>query len=74
MSDRPHVHDDPIDASEQALVLSLLEPGQLADTKRQRLPRRRLSRGELVIVTALRVYLLFMVAVVVYEVWTGTRS
>jgi hypothetical protein len=59
--------------SDEDLVLSTLEPDQLAESKKQRIPRRSLRRGELLVLWFLRVYLLFMVAVVVYQAWTGTH-
>jgi len=62
-----------IDAAEQNLVLSTLEPDQLAEAKKQRVPRRRLKGAELVLLWALRIYLLFMVAVVVYQAVAGAR-
>ncbi len=61
------------DLSEQELVLSTLEPDQLAEAKKQRIPRRQLRRGELIVLWGLRVYVLFMVVVIVYQVWTGGR-
>ncbi|HEU5336963.1 MAG TPA: hypothetical protein VFU27_13420 [Terriglobales bacterium] len=57
--------------SDEELVLAALEPDQLAEAKKQRIPRRRLRRGEAVVLWLLRIYLLFMLAVVVYQVWTG---
>ena len=63
----------PVDASEERLVLWTLEPDQLAEAKKQRVPRRRLKGAELLVLWALRVYLLFMVAVVIYQAWTGAR-
>ena len=57
--------------SDEELVLAALEPDQLAEAKKQRIPRRRLRRGEAVVLLLLRIYLLFMLAVVVYQVWTG---
>lgn len=60
----PHLTDE-------ELVLASLEPDQLAEAKKQRIPRRRLRPGEAVLFWFLRVYLLFMLAVVVYQVWTG---
>ncbi len=65
--------DDAVNLSEEDLVLSTLEPDQLAEAKKQRLPRRRLRRSELVVLWFLRIYLLFMVAVVVYQAWTGVH-
>jgi len=62
-----------IDAAEQALVLSALEPDQLAEAKKQPVPRRRLKGPEMVILWCLRIYLLFMVAVVIYQAWMGAH-
>ncbi len=59
--------------SERDLVLSTLEPDQLAEAKKQRIPRRKLRRGELAVLWGLRVYVLFMLAVIVYQVWTAAR-
>jgi hypothetical protein len=59
--------------SEEDLVLSTLEPDQLAEAKKQNIPRRRLEGPELLILWFLRVYLLFMIAVVIYQAWIGTH-
>lgn len=64
---------NPQPLSEEDLVLASLEPDQLAEAKKQRVPRRRLRPSELLILWFLRVYLLFMVAVVVYQAWTGVH-
>jgi hypothetical protein len=61
------------DVSEQELVLSALEPDQLAEAKKQRIPRRKLRRGELAVLWGLRVYVLFMLVVIIYQVWTTAR-
>jgi len=63
----------PVDASEERLVLWTLEPDQLAEAKKQRVPRRRLKGAELLVLWGLRIYLLFMVAVVIYQAWTGAH-
>jgi hypothetical protein len=60
-----------IDRSEQELVLSSLEVDQLAAVKKQDLPRRRLSAPEKAVLWSLRIYVLFMVAVVLYQIWAG---
>jgi hypothetical protein len=39
--------------------------------KRAAIPRRTLRGGELLIVWALRVYLVFMMAVVFWQAWTA---
>jgi len=59
--------------AEQDLVLSTLEPGQLAEAKKQRIPRRRLNRTELVLLWFLRIYLIFMMVVVIYQAWSAGR-
>ena len=60
-----------ITSSDQELVLSSLEPEQLAGLKKHLIPRRHLRGLEKFVVWSLRIYLLFMVAVVIYEVWTS---
>jgi hypothetical protein len=64
---------DAISSLDQALVLSSLEHDQLAKAKRQAIPRRQLKGAELVLLWALRIYLLFMMAVVGYQVWAAVR-
>ena len=62
-----------ISTSDQSLVLSLLEHDQLAKAKKHFIPRRRLKGPELVVLWALRLYLLFMMTVVGYQVWIAAR-
>ncbi len=57
--------------SEQELVLSTLEPDQLAEAKKVRVPRRQLKGRELMVLWFLRIYLIFMVLVVIYQAWTS---
>lgn len=64
---------DPVALSEQELVLSTLEPDQLAEAKKVRVPRRHLKGTELAVLWFLRIYLLFMMAVVVYQAWSAAR-
>ena len=59
--------------SDQTWVLASLEPDQLVKAKKHPIPRRHLKGGELALFWALRVYLLFMMAVVAYQVWTAAR-
>lgn len=54
-------------------VMSALEADQLSAAKAQHYPRRRLKRHETVLFWALRIYLLFMMGVVIYQVLTATR-
>jgi hypothetical protein len=60
-------------SADQDLVLSSLEHDQLARAKKHFIPRRMLKGPELVVLWGLRIYLLFMMAVVVYQVWTAAR-
>jgi hypothetical protein len=55
-------------------VITSLEPDQLSAAKAQyQCPRRRLTTMEVVLFWSLRVYLIFMVAVVVFEVWKNVH-
>lgn len=63
-----HVSD-----AEAGFVLETLERDQLVRAKKAALPRRQLTRAELVILWALRVYLIFMLAVVCWQAWTAAR-
>ncbi len=58
---------------DQELVLSSLEPEQLAALKKQPIPRRHLRGLEKLLLWSLRIYVLFMIAVVVYQVLAGAR-
>jgi hypothetical protein len=62
-----------VSSADQKLVLSLLEHDQLARAKKHLIPRRHLKGLELVVLWALRIYLLFMMAVVGYQVWMAAR-
>jgi hypothetical protein len=56
---------------DQDRILAVLEPEQLAEGKKHLIARRRLKGSELWVLWSLRIYLLFMIAVVVYQLWTG---
>ena len=60
-------------SSDQKLVLSMLEHDQLAKAKKHFIPRRHLKGPELVVLWGLRLYLLFMMAVVGYQVWLAAK-
>ena len=62
-----------ITSSDQELVLSSLERDQLAGLKKHLIPRRHLRGLEKFVLWSLRIYLLFMMVVVVYQVWIGTH-
>ena len=65
--------EPPISSSDQKLVLSSLEHDQLARAKKHFIPRRHLKGPELLLLWALRLYLIFMMAVVGYQVWAAVR-
>jgi hypothetical protein len=67
---RIHEHVSEADAG---FVLSTLERDQLVVAKNVSVPRRKLRGGELAVLWALRVYLLFMMAVVFWQAWTAAR-
>ena len=54
-------------------VLSSLEHDQLVRAKKHPIPRRSLKGAELAVLWGLRIYLLFMMAVVFYQIYTATR-
>jgi hypothetical protein len=60
-----------ITSSDQELVLSSLEPEQLAGVKKHVIPRRQLRGLEKFVLWSLRIYLLFMMVVVIYQVWAN---
>jgi hypothetical protein len=65
--------DIPIIPSNETWVLSSLEHDQLANAKKHPIPRRHLKGRELLVLWALRLYLMFMVAVVAYQVWIAAH-
>jgi hypothetical protein len=62
-----------VSSSDQSWVLSSLEHDQLVRAKKHPIPRRHLKGPELLVLWSLRTYLLFMMAVVVYQVWIAAR-
>jgi hypothetical protein len=59
--------------SDQTWVLSSLEHDQLVKAKKHPIPRRHLKGPELLVLWSLRLYLIFMMAVVAYQVWLAAR-
>jgi hypothetical protein len=60
--------------SELAAVVASLEPDQIISAKEKfHVPRRQLTRTEVVLFWAMRFYLIFMFAIVIYQVWTSTH-
>jgi hypothetical protein len=68
-------HPEPpsISTVDQTLVLSSLEHDQLVKAKKHPIPRRHLKGLELAVLWSLRLYLLFMMTVVAYQVWLAAR-
>jgi hypothetical protein len=64
---------DLISNADQQLALSSLEHDQLVQAKKHFIPRRHLKGPELLVLWALRIYLLFMMSVVVYQVWIASH-
>jgi hypothetical protein len=58
---------------DQSWVLSSLEHDQLVKAKKNAIPRRQLKGRELAVLWGLRVYLIFMLGVVVYQAWIAAR-
>ena len=72
MAPKEKVHET-FTSTDQVLVLSSLEPEQLAGQKKHLIPRRHLKGPEKLVMWSLRIYLLFMVVVVLYQVWAGAH-
>ncbi|MGA3091840.1 MAG: hypothetical protein ABSD75_24795 [Terriglobales bacterium] len=67
-------HGSEASREEITSVITALEPDQIVSTKEHHhCPRRQLTPTETVVFWGLRIYLVFMVGVVVYQIWTGVR-
>jgi hypothetical protein len=67
-------HHPTTQTGELPSVVASLEPDQLISAKeRYHVPRRKLTRTEIIVFWALRFYLVFMFGVVIYQVLTSAR-
>lgn len=59
---------DHFSSEDHDLALAVLERDQLAAAKSRKYARRSLKGSEILVVWALRIYVLFMLVVVIYQV------
>jgi hypothetical protein len=64
-------HTDTPDQPDE--VLASLEPEQLVAAKARSFPRRKLTASETLLLFSLRLYLIFMIAVLIYHIWKWGR-
>lgn len=73
MAEMPERDANQTSPQDSSWVMNSLEADQLASARAAHYPRRKLTGGEIMLFWGLRLYLLFMVGVVCYQVWTTTR-
>ena len=58
---------------QESFVTAVLEHDQLSQAQKKPVARKKLNATQLATFWLLRVYLLFMIAVVLYQVWLSVR-
>ena len=62
-----------VSSEDHDLALAVLEHDQLATAKLNRYAKRKLNGAELLVIWSLRIYVLFMMAVVAYQIATSVH-
>jgi len=73
MPEGPQHDRNPITAQDSEWVMQSLESDQLTMARAEHYPRRKLKRSEVLLFWGLRIYLLLMMGVVCYQVWSTVR-